>query len=889
MAAERTQLEQVIAHLETQRATLGDAVVDATIATLREKLAALPSHDGAAITARMIGRDAELQLLLDALYAVIEDRGIHRVTIVGEPGIGKSRLVSEFSQWLQRLPEPLSVFRAWADQRTYALPYALLRSLLAFGFQIQESDPAALARDKLERGVVAALGASAVEKAHFIGHLIGLDYSESPYLRGILNDAQQIRDRARHYAAQLFAGLSEQSPVVLILEDLHWADESSLEFLDHLAQGGPDSAILIIGTARRYFFDHRPAWGKGRAPHTRLDLQALSEQDSRLLVAAMLHSVGRLPAVLRDLIVARAEGNPFYMEELIKMLIADGVITTGPERWQVQMSRLEGMRVPRTLTEVMLARLEVLSALERTALEGAAVVGRIFWDSAVERLVGSALAADTGSIFDILRHKGLVIEQTPSAFSGEREYRFKHALLHEVVYAHIPEPIRQQYHAQVASWLRAWSGERLGTYAGLIAEHYERASAVAQAAEWYARAARQAHDTYATEAAISYYRKALALLPEVAANARERIALYEGLGVMLDLRARIAEALSAFTEMCRVAEALGDREAEAQAWCRLCGVQERQGNLQAVLESAGRAEELARGAGSAPALARALYHKGWALYRLGRAAEALAAGEQALALSTELQSPPEMARSLNLLGVAHELVGHYQQAIHYEEQALALLRELGDRRGMRVMLNNLGVSANVRGDYHSAIALLEESYRQAREIGDRVGAIYALSNLGEAQVGLGEYSAAEENLRRGIRLAEAGSMNTHPDLYVGLAGACLGQGKVQEALAAAQQGLALGRRVGRPLDVGAAWRAMGLAMAQLSDHIGAGPCFAESARIFTEIGAQGERARTLRDWARYEEHKGDRPRSQALWEESRELFERLNVELGDNASEAGTR
>ncbi len=879
MATEQTQLEQAITHLETQRASLGDAVVNATIATLREKLAVLRRRDGAGLAARMIGRDAELQLVLDALYAIMEDRGTHLVTIVGEPGIGKSRLVQEFGQWLQRLPEPLAIFRAWADQRTHALPYTMVRALLASGFQIQESDSAALAREKLERGVVAALGADAMEKAHFLGYLIGLDYSESPYLRGILDDARQIRDRAVHYAAQLFAALSEQNPVVLIMEDLHWADESSLGFLDHLAQGGPGTAVLIVGTARRYFFDQRPGWGKGRAPHTRLDLQALAEPDSRLLVAAMLRNVGRLPVGLRDLIVSRSEGNPFYIEELIKMLIADGVITIGPDRWQVQLGRLESLRVPRTLTEVMLARLEVLSPLERNALEGAAVVGRVFWASAVAQLVGSVLTADTGSIFDILRHKGLVVEQTPSAFFGEREYRFKHALLHEVVYAHIPEQVRQQYHAQVAVWLRLWSGERAGAYAGLIAEHYERAGAAQPAAEWYARAARQAHDTYATEAAISYYRKALALLPGDAGRAQERIALYQGLGVMLDLRARLAEALSAFTEMRKAAEAIGDSEAAAQAWCRLSGVQEHLGNPQAVLESVERAEQLARSAGSTPTLARALYHKGWALYRLGRVAEALAAGEQVLALSAEVHAPSEQARSLNLLGVAHELVGHYQQATEYKEQALVLLRELGDRRGMRVMLNNLGVSANARGDYAGAIALLEETHRLAREIGDRVGAVYALSNLGEARVGLGEYAVAEEHLRRGIRLAEADSMTTLPELYVGLAGACLGQDKVQEALAAAQQGLAIGRQVGRPLDVGAAWRAMGMAMAQLSDHIGAGPCFAESARIFSEIGAEGERARTLREWARYEERWGDRPRGQALWQEARALFERLKMDL----------
>src|SRR5262249_23484290 len=207
------------------------------------------------------------------------------------------------------------------------------------------------------------------------------------------------------------------------------------------------------------------------------------------------------------LIVSRADGSPFYVEELIKMLIEDGVIVTGAEQWQIRMERLAEIRVPPTLTGVLQARLDGLPPPERETLQQASVVGRVFWSNALEHLQQASTArgpsqlAATTETLSALQQKELIFRRETSAFDTTPEHIFKHAILRDVTYESVLKRWRRVYHAQVATWLVQQSGERVGEYAGLIGEHYERAGEQTQAAEWYARAGKQAHDTYAPDVA----------------------------------------------------------------------------------------------------------------------------------------------------------------------------------------------------------------------------------------------------------------------------------------------------------------------------------------------------------------------------------------------------
>jgi class 3 adenylate cyclase len=340
------------------------------------------------IETRMIGRRAELTRLQEAFYTAIEDCELQMVTVVGDAGVGKSRLLYEFDNWAELLPETFYFFKGRALQEMQGLPYALIRSVFAFRFQIEDTDSLEVVREKLERGASAAFGDGEESRmrAHVIGHLVGFELGESPHLEGELDDPKQIRDRALTYLADYFKALASQNAVLILLEDIHWADDSSLDALNHLALALVDQPLMIACAARPGLFERRPHWGEGQAFHRRLGLEPLTKRNTRRLLGEILQKVDQVPETLSELVVAGAEGNPFFVEELVKMLVEDGVIVKGEGRWRVEPLRLREVRVPPTLRGLLQARLDRLPTEQRDVLQQASVVGRLFWDGALVRI-----------------------------------------------------------------------------------------------------------------------------------------------------------------------------------------------------------------------------------------------------------------------------------------------------------------------------------------------------------------------------------------------------------------------------------------------------------------------------------------------------------------------
>lgn len=853
----------------------------------------------------MIGRNAELECMLDALQSVIDDHALQVVMVLGEAGLGKSRLLYEFDNRVEVMPERIQIFNARATESTRGLPFSLVSDLFAFRFGILDSDPSAVAREKLEAGMIECLGPGeeSIVRTHFIGHLIGLDFSTSPYISGILNDAKQIHDRAFHYATQFFASVARSQPVVLYLDDLHWADDGSLDFIEHLTRTCADVPMLIICLSRPTILEMRPTWGQDEVGRSRLLLQPFTKRESRRHVEEILKQADNVPNELRDLVVNGAAGNPFYCEELIKMLIDQKVIEPGPERWNVVASRLAEVKVPPTLTGVLQARLDGLVVIEKTMLQRASVVGRTFWDSAIEHLkadpedIQPEKGGGTPATLEALRQKELIYGRSASSFVDANEYFFKNSILRDVTYESVLMRERRSCHKKIAEWLVERSGERVNQYAATIAEHYERANELDLAIEWCGRAGRQAREAYTLETAIGFYQKALDYSSaadddvEKSSWAPQRIQWYDGLAEALWWLARFDEAVDAFKSMLKVAEDEGDTCAQARAWNGLALVQERQGDNRASLESAKCAEQLARENGrmdiAGTELAAALNRQGSVLYRLGDVAGAMSFGEKALALSTELGPPGrrERAGGLRVLGISNLMLGTFDKAYSYLEQARELYHELGDRRGVSNMLNTMGETARQRGDYVAAVKLYQEALAIARDIGERTGEIICLTNLGGVRLGLGDHDAAIADLRQVIRMAGPSGYQVLSETYSFLAIACLGLDKVDEALEAAQRALVLGQRTENNELIAEAWRTLGRVAARFPDPIeiekssyDAPACYCESLRLFTEIGMEGQRARLLSDWGRYNEAQGKLDDARAMIEEAREIFTRLGMD-----------
>ena len=853
------------------------------------------------VETRTIGRGEELKQMLAAFERAASQRLTYLINLIAEAGTGKSRLLFEFGKWLDDLGAPVQIFKGRAAQEISQIPYSLLRGIISSAFEIQENDRAALARQKLERGVQRYTGDPEVASlyAHFIGHLIGLDYSNSRHLKGILSDARQVRDRAFHYAAEFIADIAHDHTVVIFLEDIHWADSGSLDFFDALMRKQPDLPLLIFGLTRSSLFEQRPDWGTGPVQHLNLNLLPLTDADSRLLVLEILQKVPEVPEVLIDLIVKKAEGSPFYVEELIKVLMEGGVIVRGAERWSVELDRLSNLKVPATLTGLLQARLDSLKLDARETLQQASVVGRVFWTDIIERMHNPEFqAADASDLITeklgVLRAKELIYRYEESGSKDASEFIFKNQILHDVTYESVLLRLRPVYHVQAADGLVEMGGERANEYAGRVGEHYERAGAWLKAAEWYARAGRQAQNTYSAETALNYYEKALKFFNDYGGpeQFKQKLEVCYRLGEVLNWQARYGDALEIFKMMLKYAEENEDVAAQARALQGMGISQTYQGDHLSSLENATRAEALAGRADEKALLARALLMQGQARWRLGETQAALALEEQALAIFTELNSKHDMAVSMNLLGGSHYTSGRFDQAQEYWENALKIFQELGNRQFAMDLSSNLGVIAEARGDYESAFQRYDSALTISREIGDRDGEILFVTNRGCAQVALKKYEAAEIDLRQAISLAGVTGSWCMPLAFNYRAEALLGLGRYDEAFYSARQALVLAEEDKTPEYIGLAWRTLGMTCARINDTVrfsdwethqsvdyDAEVCFSKSVQILTDAEIESERARTLREWARYELKRGNKEAGEKMWQEARDIFARLGAQM----------
>jgi class 3 adenylate cyclase/tetratricopeptide (TPR) repeat protein len=754
------------------------------------------------IQTRMIGREVELKQLLLALNWAIEEGETQVVTILGEPGVGKSRLLREFDNQIDEMPEDVLHFTGRATMEMTNLPYSLIRDVFAFRFDIQDSDSVAVVREKMERGVRAVMGPDSARQAHYIGHLIGFDFSNSPYLQA--DDPGQLTHVGQFYLSEFFAMASALHPAVLFLEDIHWADDKSLDLVNHLVRGRRDLRLLVVCLARPTLFERRaPFWTERDEFHTLIELRPLNKDESRTLVEEILRKVEKVPNDLRETIVDTADGNPFYVEELIKMQIEDGVIVQDTDRWWVNMERLPDMRIPPTLTGVLQARLDALPPMERIVLQRASIVGRIFWDSAVSALhaEGEEGIPNLQECLRNLRQRDLIREREQSSLAGIREYIFRHAILKDVTYESVLRRLRRIYHAQVADWLIERSGDRVGEYTGLIAEHYERAGLTERAITYLSRAGEQALNVSAYNEAVSSLEHALELLDADDSGKTTRWQLaqlkwqlgqaYRGLSAYTRAKELYEESLNLFADLkdsegiVKVLYELG--------WLVGYILRRYDEGEQYFQESLSIAREINDRRG----IAWALNGLGVMAHWQGKHAEAAQHYEESLHLAREIGDKARVAGALNNLGLVQSELGHYEEAKEHLEESLELFREIGNRAGIASPLTNLGGLARAHGQHEEAQRYFAEALAIQREIGDRAGVASTLAGLGSLARLQGAYDLARQRFVESLAiLREIGYRTGIAMTLDDLALVARFQGNYEEAEVRLQEILAIARDSG---------------------------------------------------------------------------------------------
>lgn len=712
------------------------------------------------IDTRMIGRQSELQSLQTAYFNAIEANERTVVVIVADPGLGKSRLIYEFENWVDLRPERVRLFRGRSRLETQRLPFGLWRDLFAFRFGIQDDDPLSMVWQKFETGLaeISAGDSNADNQpknlampAHFIGQLLGYDFSASPHLQGVKNDPQQIQERATEYLTDYFKSSEGFLTVMILLEDLHWADDASLNLIHTLALRLADQPLLIVATARPVLFERREHWLEGHDFYLRLDLHPLSKRDSRRLVDDVLQKVQDIPEALRDLIVLNAEGNPFYVEELVKMLIEEGVIVKDEQNWQVLTARLSSIHVPSTLTGVLQARLDSLSEAEHILIQQASVVGRVFWDrtlaylnQAEPNLLDSTVLSQE---LAELRQKEMIYRRENSTFTGAQEYIFKHAMLREVAYEHLLKRLRREYHQRTADWLveATQACGRVAEYTSLIAEHYFLAGQMLEAADWLTLAGERALKQGAIQEAGSFFERALNLLP--ADEGERRWRTLKGRGSVLSLLSQ-REALEVLNaELLALAQKLNNESHLAEANYRLASSLAVHGDDRTAVQTFQAALPQARRSGDRVIEAKTLALLSISLVRLGEKTAAEEAADQAIQVALQTDDLNAQAQVLVNTAVCYVEIGDLAKGVHTLSRSQETYQHTGDIVGLALVLSNLGYNYVRLGLVEQGRTTLERAIRIQDEIGARREQAYSGLNLGLADIRSGNLPTALQTLQ----------------------------------------------------------------------------------------------------------------------------------------------
>jgi adenylate cyclase len=676
----------------------------------------------------MVGRQSELVAITARMDLALQGEA-QVIGIVAEAGLGKSRLVAEVIRAAHQ--KGFVGYGGACQSDAISTPYQVWRTIWQAFFNVDPEMPLRKLMRNLE-GEIEDLAPSRVAAMPLLNVVLGLTIPENDFTRLL---EPKIRQSALHALLEdCLKAAAQDEPQLIVMEDVHWMDALSHDLLEQLVKASVRLPICFVLAYRPPELARLTAPRLESLPYfTRIELQALTQNEAELAVRAKLAQLypsrdHALPAGLVAALMARSQGNPFYLEELLNYVHDRGLDPTD----------LDQIELPDSLYTLILSRIDQLSEREKSTLRVASIVGRLFraeWLTGYYPELGAY--PQVKESLDQLHRLDITPLDTPEP---ELTYLFKHIVTHEVTYESLPLATRARLHEQLARYLESVYAEALPLEA--LAFHYGRSDNQAKQIEYLRRAGEAAQKNFAGDAALDFYGQLLSLLPDTVlpGGNREKLDIYLQRGQVLEVMGRWDEAESDYRAALEWAGS--DAGWQASAQLALGKLNSMRGELQTALNWLAQAREIRLILNDdSVGLADTLIQTGQVLYRQGNYAEARERLNEGLALARQAGDTMRVALALHNLGnVALDQGDHITAGALYEE-SLALWREIGHKQGIATSLSNLGLVAWRRGDYTAAQALSEEGLRLKREIGHKQGIAISLSNLGNLASSQGDLAA----------------------------------------------------------------------------------------------------------------------------------------------------
>ncbi|MEA2365947.1 MAG: hypothetical protein QOI32_1459 [Thermoleophilaceae bacterium] len=699
----------------------------------------------AASESPLTGRQQELGAL-EAIYdRVVQEGSSHLVTVVGEAGVGKSRLLREFEHRLAKHASAPTLRTGRSLPYGSGIVFWALGEVLRAECGIVDSDSSEQAWQKLRSYVGDLIGKRddySDREAALIGRLLGVE------VPGELVPEEDDPERMREaFLAALRRGIemmATRRPLVIAFEDIHWADDGMLDAVEHLAQW-VRAPLMLVCLARDELLDRRPSWGGGRRSATQMMLSPLSDEHSRALVRALLpegHEV--VPAV-----ALRSGGNPLFAEEMARRIVEEGTIEAG--------------ELPDTVQAVLAARLDSLEPFERRLVQQASVVGRTFPEEALVSLARSE-GRDLGSALVSLQEKDILGPASDGPLIGERELAFKHVLIRDVAYGMLPKAVRSRKHFEVGAFLEERARDRTDEFAALLAEHYGRAAALGResgvppqeldpmrkrALRFLDEAGDAAALLYANREAAEQYRHARSICPQDGREDSVRIG--EKLGDVSLRLGRVDEAIGVWSDCLEWHRGQEDLERVADLHRKIGAALSHKGERKAAIEHYQKGINLLKDGPPRIELVRLYEEAAWLYLHTGDNMLAIYASEKALRLAERLDETRAASRAHGIFGRVFGRIGDTEKARENLERAVELARGSDDHETI-LALSALGRQLEIS---EADVAGARTVYQEALELAEQVGMLPAQVELHAWLAQLAAYSADWDQVERSTEASAA--------------------------------------------------------------------------------------------------------------------------------------